>query len=65
MEVPELKSPQHDNGGPLKLQTGFPSYCGSAAEMDWTWNSSKRIAAGASALWIGQGKETCNLQREL
>ena len=65
MEVPELKSPHHDNGGTLKLQMEFPSDCGSAAEMDRTGRSIIRITAEAIAVWIRQGKTVYNRQREL
>ena len=56
MELPRLESPHPDNGGPLKLQTEYLSYRGSAAEMDRTGKSSISIAAGAIAVWIGQEK---------
>ena len=54
MEVPELKSPHHDNGGTLKLQTKYLSYHGSAAEMDRTGRSSIRITAGTIAVCSGR-----------
>ena len=65
MEVLELKSPHPDNKGPLKLQTEYLSYCGSAAEMDRTGSSSIRIEAGAIAVWIGQEKAEYGLQQEI
>ena len=55
-EVLELKSPHHYNGGTLKLQMEFPSYCGSAAEMDRTGKRSVMIAAEAIAVLIGREK---------
>ena len=49
MEMPELKSPHLENEGSLKLQTKYPGYSGSAAEMDRIGKINIRIAAGAIA----------------
>ena len=57
MEVPELKSPHHDNGGTLKLQMEFPSYSGSAAEMDRIGKSNIRITAEVIAVLRGREKQ--------